>query len=452
MPVSRREFLATAAAAATTEAAGKRPPNIVFIVLDDLGYGDFGCCGQRHIRTPNVDRLATQGLRYTDCYAGGAVCAPSRSALMTGLHTGHGAVRANAGTIPLLAEDVTVAQVLKKAGYATGGFGKWGLGDARTTGVPTRHGFDRFFGYLHQVHAHSYFPEFLWDNDKQFPLAGNRNGQRKQYSADLIADRSYQFLRENKDRPFFLYACYTLPHAKFEIPSVAPYQNESWTEGQKTYAAMVTRADSYIGRILGLLAEYKLERDTVVFVTSDNGAHAGGDKGFEFFRSNGVLRGVKGQVYEGGIRVPMIVRWPGKVKPGSTSDFPWAFWDFLPTAAAIAGVPAPQGLDGVSVIPSITGKPQPRDRFLYWEFLNYNQKTRRLTEDRMAQGVRTGDWKAVRTKPGAPLELYNLRADPGEKNNVAAAHADVVKRIERYLAGARTAPRRHDTGSMDWVR
>jgi arylsulfatase A-like enzyme len=289
--ITRRGLLGAGAAAcgALRGAAGRRP-NIVLILLDDLGTGDFGCYGQRLIRTPNTDRAAAEGSRFTDCYAGGVVCAPSRSTLMTGLHTGHTPIRANAGTAPIAASDVTVAQVLKQAGYATGGFGKWGLGDAKTDGVPTKHGFDRFFGYLHQVHAHSYYPEFLWDNDSKYMLPGNAGGKRGTYSADLIAERSFEFLREHRNGPFFLYCCYTLPHAKFEIPSVAPYEKESWTDGQKTYAAMVTRADGHIGRILGMLREFGIERDTAVFICSDNGAHSGEDKGYELFRSNGSLR------------------------------------------------------------------------------------------------------------------------------------------------------------------
>lgn len=448
--MKRREFLGSLAA--TAAAPAPRKPNIVFIVLDDLGYGDFGCYGQKLIRTPNVDSVARAGLRFTDCYAGGAVCAPSRASLMTGLHQGHAPIRANAGTIPLLASDVTVAQVLKQAGYATGGFGKWGLGDARTDGIPTRHGFDRFFGYLHQIHAHSYYPDFLWDNQDKHVLRGNANGAGSDYSADIIAQRSFDFLKANRDRPFFLYACYTLPHAKFEIPDLAPYQDQPWTKGQKTYAAMITRADRYIGTILGMLNQYQLDNDTVVFITSDNGAHSGEEKGFEFFRSNGSLRGEKTQLYDGGIRVPMIVRWPGRVKPGAVSSLPWAFWDVMPTMAELAGAKAPAGIDGISVVPELTGRRQTPHDYLYWESDQFDRARNDLNPARLSQAVRMGDWKALRLKPGAPVELYNLRQDPGESKNVAAANPQVVSRIEAILKSARTAPRPHNTGTFDWAK
>ena len=447
---SRRNFLA-AVSSALLRGAASRPPNIVFIILDDLGYGDFGCYGQKRIRTPHIDRVAAEGMRFTDCYAGGAVCGPSRSCLMTGLHTGHTPVRANAGTIPLLASDVTVAQVLKQAGYATGGFGKWGLGDAHSAGIPARHGFDRFFGYLHQVHAHDYYPEFLWENDQRYELPGNANGKRAQYSADVIAERSFQFLREHKSGPFFLYACYTLPHAKFEAPSLEPYGKEPWTTGQKTYAAMITRADGYVGRIMSMLKEFSLDSDTLVFVTSDNGAHSGEQKGFEFFQSNGPLRGQKTELYEGGIRVPMIVRWTGKVAAGRATPFPWAFWDFLPTAADAAGCKAPPGLDGISVLPTLLGRRQVPHDFFYWEAQTYDAKSQRMRAERMSQAVRLGDWKAIRTRPGAPLELYDLSRDIGETRNVAAAHPEVVARVETYLKTARTEPRPHNTGSMEFL-
>jgi arylsulfatase A-like enzyme len=363
---------------------------------------------------------------------------------MTGLHTGHTPVRANAGTVPLKASDITVATALKKAGYATGGFGKWGLGDAGSTGVPTRHGFDEFFGYLHQVHAHSYYPDFLWDNEKKYPLDGK-------YSADVIAERSFDFIRKNKHRPFFLYACYTLPHGKFEIPSVSPYEHERWTDGQKTYAAMVTRADTHVGRIMQLLRENKLEENTVVFVTSDNGAPDGVQKGFEFFGSNGPLRGEKGQLYEGGIRVPMIIRWPGVVRPRTISNEPWAFWDVFPTLAEIAGASMPPKLDGFSIVPLLRGIPQRVHQFMYWEANLPDKQTGRIRPAPVSQAVRIGKWKAIRPKPGAALELYDLDSDTCETTNVASQHPDIIKQVEDYVPSARTKPRPHDNGSIKFV-
>ncbi len=478
--MDRRRFLSVAGAAALPGAPRGRQPNIVFIILDDLGYGDLGCYGQKLIRTPNIDRAASEGMRFTDCYAGATVCAPSRSVLMTGLHGGHTPIRANAGTAPLMESDITLASVLQQAGYATGGFGKWGLGDAHSTGTPIRHGFNEFFGYLHQVHAHSYFPEFLWDthaategrpagaashgrgsagvkesrpdvqeSEKKYVLTGNMNGKRRQYSADIIAERSFEFVRRNRNRPFFLYACYTLPHAKFEIPSLAPYGREAWTGGQKAYASMVTRADTHVGRILALLGELGLERDTAVFITSDNGAPSGGDKGFELFRSNGRFRGEKGGVYEGGIRVPMIARWPGRIAAGSTSAYVWSFADVLPTLAGIADAKTPPGLDGFSILPTLLGRRQSAREFLYWEFNSWDAKTGRLRPGSLAQAVRTGRWKAVRLRPGAALELYDLTADPSETKDVAAANPEVVAGIEARLKTARTEPRPHN-GDMQF--
>ncbi len=453
--MNRRSFLAQLSAApllAGSMKAAATAPNIVFVLLDDAGYGDIGCFGQKLIQTPNIDRIAAEGMRFTDCYAGAAVCAPCRAVLMTGLHGGHAPIRANAGTIPMLPEDRTVAQMLHEAGYATGGFGKWGLGDAGSVAVPTKKGFDEFFGYLHQVHAHSYYPEFLWDNEKKFPLPGNSGGKTGQYSADLIAGRAMQFLRKQKPgKPFFLYFCTTLPHAKFEGPDVKPYEDKPWTAGQKQYAAMVTRADRYVGEIAKHLRETGQERNTIIFVTSDNGAHSGEEKGFEFFRSNDGLRGEKGQLYEGGIREPMMVRWPGRVKAGAVSHLPWAFCDFFPTAAAIAGVPAPAGLDGISVLPELLGQEQKRHEYLYWEHHRNNAKTKDLDLTAMVQAVRMGDWKGIRLKPGVPLELYDLRTDFSEKKNVAAEHPDVVRKIEAIMKAAHTKPRPHNTGDMKWV-
>jgi arylsulfatase A-like enzyme len=448
--MDRRQFLAGTLAAASLSGASKKP-NIVYIMLDDEGTFDFGCYGQKKIQTPNADRLAAEGMKFNNAYSGAAVCAPARAVLMTGLHGGHAPVRANAGTIPITAGDVTIASVLKKAGYATGGFGKWGLGDAGTAGVPWQHGFDEFVGYLHQVHAHFYYPEFLWDNDRKLELPGNKNGAHGQYSADLIAERGLEFVRKHKDGPFFLYATGTLPHGNYEVPDLGPYADKNWPEKYKIYAAMCTRADTHIGRLLALLKELKLEDNTVVILTSDNGAPGGEDHGYDFFRSNGDLRGTKGTVYEGGIRVPFLVRWPGRVKPGSVSQYPIAFCDIMPTLAEIADARPPSGIDGLSIVPELTGGKQPKREFLYWEHNVYDQKTQKLREDRLLQAVRHGEWKGVRTKPGAPLELYNLRSDPSEQNNVAAEHPDVVATIEAYLKTARTTPRPHNTGSMKWV-
>lgn len=445
----RRAFLSSTLAAA---APARRPPNIVFILLDDLGSHDFGCYGQKLIRTPNIDALARQGLLFSQCYAGGTVCAPSRSSLMSGLHNGHAPIRANAGTTPLEASDRTLANLLHDAGYATGGFGKWGLGDAGSGGVPSKHGFDEFFGYLHQVHAHSYFPDFLWDNERKFPLPGNAGGAQKQYSADLIYQRSLEFVRRRQDRPFFLYAAYTLPHGKFEIPSVAPYEKEPWTQAQKTYAAMVTRADTYTGGILALLQELKLDSHTAVFLASDNGGYRGKDNGFDFFQSNGPLRGSKGDLYEGGIRAPMIVRYPGVTRPGAVSSAPWYFADVLPTLAAIAGAPAPKDIDGVSVLPLLQGKSQPEHPPMYWEFNNWNQRAGRIAPQPQAQALRHGRYKVVRPKPNAPVELYDLQSDPNETTDLAAQEPGVLRKLSALMASSRTPPRPHDQGKMEFVR
>jgi arylsulfatase A-like enzyme len=445
--MNRRYFLTASAALLASAAAqtNRRTPNIVFVILDDLGCGDLGCYGQKHIMTPNIDRLASEGMKFTDAYAGAAVCAPSRAVLMTGLHGGHAPVRANAGTIPILDEDVTIAEVLKRAGYATGGFGKWGLGDARTTGAPTKQGFDEFFGYLHQVHAHSYYPEFLWNGERKHVL------EKGQYSADLIAERTLDFVRRHRDRPFFLYACPTLPHARFEVPDVEPYRDKPWPDGHKTYAAMITRADRHVGQIVSVLNELNLARDTVVVVTSDNGAHRGETKGFDFFRSNGALRGEKGELYEGGIRVPLIVRWSGHIRPGSSSAQMTGFCDVLPTLAELAGATAPRGIDGISILPSLTGRKQSQHEFLYWEHNVYDQKSGKLRDERLAQAVRMGAWKAVRPNAAAATELYNLERDPAESHNVAGEEPTLVRKMDGLLKTSRTEPRPHNTGAMQWV-
>lgn len=417
-----------------------RQPNFVFIMADDLGTFDVGCYGQKLIRTPHIDRLATEGMRFTSCYAGASVCAPSRSALMTGQHTGHTRVRANASLrtgdrVPLRKDDHTIAEILKgpewrdaydeNRAYATGIFGKWGLGEPGTDGLPNDHGFDEWFGFLNQQHAHGHYPEFLWRNKERETLRGNLDGARREYASDLFLREALYFIERHRYQPFFLYFTPTVPHAHFEAPGLGPYAQQSWPDEAKHYAAMVTRMDSYVGRILDALKESGLAENTVVFFTSDNG----GTFDYQPFGSMGPLRGRKGTPYEGGVRVPMIVRWPGRVQAGSTSDYPWAFWDVLPTLADIAGVRGiPRNVDGVSVMPTLLGKPQNPDRPLYWESFNSRG---------IEQAVRMGRWKAVRLGLDAPIELFDLPADPGETKNVAAAHPEVVAKIEKYLATCR---------------
>ncbi len=417
-----------------------KKPNIIFILADDLGYGDLGCYGQKKIKTPNLDRMATQGMRFTQVYAGSTVCAPSRCVLMTGKHTGHAPIRGNA-LVPLRIEDITIATLLKRAGYFTGLIGKWGLGEPGTTGVPTKQGFDYFFGYLNQVHAHNYYPDYLWRNEEKVPIKGNvveKNVavKRAQYSHDLFAEEALRFVEQNKTKPFFLYLAFTIPHANneagklgMEVPSDEPYSKEAWPQAQRNHAAMITRMDRDIGRLLQKLEELGLDENTIIFFASDNGPHQEGGGDPFFFRSSGPLRGFKRSLHEGGVRVPMIVRWPGKIPAGETNPHVWAFWDFLPTAAELAGAKTPNDLDGISVVPTLLRQGKQRTHeFLYWEF----------HEKGTQQAVRMGDWKAIRSKLGSPLELYDLAKDLGEEKNLAASQADVIARIEAYLQTART--------------
>jgi arylsulfatase A len=445
-----------AALAAASGSSTAETPNIVFIMADDLGYGQVGAYGQQFIRTPNIDRLAVEGMRFTDAYSGATVCAPSRSVLMSGLHGGHAPVRANGGGNPIQPGDTTVADVLKDAGYRTGGFGKWGLGDIGTAGVPWRHGFDEFFGYLHQVHAHFYYPEYLWKNDQKYVLPGNAEGKRRQYTHDEITEQALDFVRKNAGRePFFLYVPYTIPHLEYLVPedSLAEYRGQfkevefrhkHYADTDEPFAAlagMVTRMDRDIGRLMDLLVSLDIDKETVVFFTSDNGGLVP-NKRFDVFASNGPLRGGKGNLYEGGIRVPMIVRWPGRIAPGSASDLPTAFQDFLPTAGELAGAETPAGLDGVSIVPTLLGETQPAPQFLYWEHPGARLK-------RVYQAVRSGHWKAIRDGADQPLELYNLDQDLGETTDVAESHPDVVSRIEDFLKTARSEPRPHY--NKDWM-
>ena len=440
LPLSRRAFLSTAAVAAQTPR--KQPPNFVFIMADDMGVFDLGCYGQKLIHTPNIDRLASEGMRFTDCYSGATVCAPSRSVLMTGQHTGHTTVRWNAsvrtgGRVALKADDVTIAQVLKgpewrdafddTRGYATAIFGKWGLGEPDTTGLPNDHGFDEWFGFLNQQHAHSHYPKYLWRNKTKETINGNLDERRREYASDLFCREALHFIDRHRYAPFFLFFTPTVPHAKFEAPELGDYARESWPDDAKNYAAMVTRMDSYVGRIMAKLKECGLDENTLVFFTSDNG----GTFEFKPFGTMGPLRDKKGAAYEGGTRVPMIARWTGKIKAGSISSFPWTFYDVLPTLADLAEVRGvPNNVDGISVAPTLFGKTQDANRPLYWESFGGREG--------FHQSVRMGRWKAVRHGVDGPIELYDLAADVGEARNVAAANPDVAKKIEAFLAGCRT--------------
>jgi len=421
--------------------AAPRKPNLLFILADDLGYGDLGCYGQKQIRTPRLDRLAAEGRRFTQFYAGSTVCAPSRCALMTGLHTGHCTIRGN-GRVDLRPEDLTVPEVLKKAGYTTGLVGKWGLGQEGSPGAPNRKGFDFFFGYLDQAHAHNYYPTFLYRNEARVPLpnvvpdegpAGQGKASvRKVYSPDLMTQEALSFIDRSREQPFFLYLAYTLPHANnearkegMEIPDYGPYADRDWPTPQKGLAAMITRLDREIGAILDRLKERGLDDNTLVVFSSDNGPHREGGNDPDYFDSNGPLRGIKRDLYEGGIRVPTIVRWPGHVPAGTVSEHAGSFADLLPTAAELAGVPAPPRLDGISFLPAALGqegKQRPHEA-LYWEFY----------EKGSAQAARMGNWKGVCVPFGGEMELYDLKTDPGETRNLAGEHPDVVRKLRAVM-------------------
>ncbi len=419
------------------EGQSAEKPNIIWIMADDLGYGDLGCYGQEVIQTPNIDRLAEGGMRFTDCYSGSTVCAPSRCCLMTGLHSGHAYVRGNK-RVPLRPEDVTIAEVLKEKGYVTGQFGKWGLGEPDTTGGPLNQGFDRFFGYTDQRHAHNYYPEFLWDNDQKVTLKGNLDGKQGEYTHSLIVEKGLDFVQENKDQPFFLYFSVTIPHANNEygretgdgmqVPDYGVYQDEDWANPQKGHAAMISLLDSDVGRIMELLKNLEIAENTLVFFTSDNGPHREGGADPDFFDSNGPLKGIKRDLYDGGIRVPMIAHWPGKIAAGTESDFVWAFWDFPSTAAEIVGTAMPGEVDGQSVLPTLLGKDQKEPEYLYWEF----------HERAFKQGVRFGEWKGVRNDLNKPVEIYQVTQDLGEEDNLADQQPELVKRVEGWFESART--------------
>jgi len=434
----------------TSKAIGEnKHPNIIYILVDDLGYGDLGCYGQKRIKTPSLDKMADEGMRFTQHYAGSTVCAPSRCCLMTGYHTGHALVRGNA-RVPLRPEDVTVGKAMKQAGYTTGLVGKWGLGEADSTGIPNKQGFDYFYGYLNQRHAHNYYPKFLWKNEQKinfrnevkYPHSrhirefGGVSTNKLDYSHDFMTQEVLAFVERNKQNPFFLYIAYTIPHANneagkkgMEIPDYGIYKDKDWPEPQKGHAAMITRMDGDVGKLFALIKKLGIDDNTLVMFSSDNGPHREGGNDPNFNNSSGPLRGIKRDLYEGGIRVPMIARWPGKVKPRSTNNHISAFWDVLPTCAELVGVKAPDGIDGISFAPTLLGSNdrQKQHEFLYWEFHERGSK----------QAVRMGDWKAVSFYK-SHTELYNLKDDLGEKNNVAAKYPDIVKKAEQYMKTSNT--------------
>ncbi|HEY6167308.1 MAG TPA: arylsulfatase [Verrucomicrobiae bacterium] len=470
--------------AVSTNAAAPRKPNIIFILADDLGYGDIGAFGQKLIRTPNLDRMAAEGMKFTHHYSGNAVCAPSRCVLMTGKHPGHAFIRNNVqyrkdaeGQYPIPADTVTLPKLLKAQGYVTGGFGKWGLGGPDTTGEPLKQGFDRWFGYNCQGVAHNFYPTYLWDNDQQVQLknanfsahdtfkAGEdaakpesyKRFQGTEYSADLIADQARAFVRSNKDKPFFVYWPTTVPHLALQVPddSLREYLGK-WNDppypGGKgylphfapraAYAAMVTRMDREIGRMTALVKELGLDENTIFIFSSDNGPLHGTHEGLAgtdatFFNSAGGLRDGKGSLYEGGFREPTIVRWTGRIKPGSTSERVSGFEDWTPTLLEVAGAKnvTPKDTDGISLLPTLLGKKQAERPFLYREFPAYVGY----------QCVRIGDWKGIRknllvkgpkakaAKPDYHIELYNLRDDPAETTDLSPKHPDLVAKIDGIM-------------------
>jgi arylsulfatase A-like enzyme len=438
-----RLFLAIALASPfLSDAADK--PNLVYILLDDAGYGDLSCYGQKKFQTPNIDRLASEGMKFTQHYSGSTVCAPTRCVLMTGLHTGHSFVRGNRevkpeGQAPMPADIVTIPRLLKEAGYVSGAFGKWGLGAPGSESDPAEH-FDLFYGYNCQREAHSYYPDHLWKNHERIELDGET------YAHDPIMDEALQFVRDNKSDPFFLFLPITIPHAAMHVPDsysapfrkqfsefngvIGKYSGPPVDNPVAAFAGMMTKLDEDIGRLLDLLKELEIDENTLVLFTSDNGPHKEGGHKPDFFDSNGPLKGYKRDLYEGGIRAPLLARWPGKIEAGSVSDLISAHWDMLPTLCELGGAMIPAGIDGLSIVPTLMGKSDAQEQHesLYWEFYEGGGK----------RALRFGEWKAVQLGIGkqgfdAPIELYDLSSDLGEENNIAADHPDLVKKARAMM-------------------
>jgi arylsulfatase A-like enzyme len=442
------------------EGSEEEKPNLIFVLADDLGYGDLGCFGQKLIATPRLDQMAAEGMRFTQFYAGNTVCAPSRSVLMTGQHMGHTHVRGNAGGDDMMVqslrdEDVTVAEVLKGAGYTTALVGKWGLGEVDQPGFVLRQGFDRFFGYLNQVHAHNYYPEFIWNGDRKMPLrnvvqrseksyggfTGGYATKRVDYTHDLFVEESLQFIDASRSGPFFLYLPLTIPHANneatrmtgdgAEVPDYGIYRDRDWPDQAKGQAAMITRMDGDVGRILDHLRDIGIAENTLVFFSSDNGPHDEAGHDLNLFDPSGPLRGTKRALHEGGIRVPAIAWWPGTVAAGSTTDHVSYFGDWMATAADLAGTNPPESIDSISFAPTLQGgaKVQREHEYLYWEF--YERESR--------QAVRFGDWKAIREPLfTGDVQLYDLSRDIGEENDVAGQHPKLVHKATEMMEQAHT--------------
>jgi uncharacterized sulfatase len=446
--------------AALSPANAAEKPNIIFILADDLGYGDLGCYGQQLIQTPNLDHMAAEGMRFTHFYAGAPVCAPSRAVLMTGRHVGHVSVRGNAGgknfsdpvvmrPQTLKPDETTIPEVLKKAGYATSIIGKWGIGELASGSEPTHRGFDYFYGYLNQVHAHNYWPAWLVRNESPVGLRNVVPGDgpfgqgwatvKVDYSPDKFTEQALQWVEEQKDHPFFLYLAYTIPHANDEatkalgngqeVPNLGPYADKDWTEPNKGQAAMITRMDGDIGRLFALLKKLGLDEKTIVLFSSDNGPHKEGGNDPVFFNASGGLRGIKRDVYEGGIREPFLVRWPGKIAAGKSSGHVGYFGDVMSTLAEVSGATPPENLDSISFVPELLGKPQKKHDYLYWEFHEGGTKQAVLIDQH---------WKVERMRPDGQIEVYDLATDEGESHDLHSEHPELVQRAEELFKTART--------------
>lgn len=456
-------MLAWVATTLSEVALAEQSPNIIYIMTDDLGYGDLGCYGQEVIQTPNIDQLANDGMRFTDHYSGHTVCRPSRLVLWLGQHVGHTKLTGNRDR-SLTGMETTVARLLKSGGYATGGVGKWALGhvnepsEVNNPGHPNNNGFDYWYGYLNQSNAHNFYPPFLWENKTQVPMPGNVlsndpkargrvSTERVTYSHDQITDAAFRFVKRNSDRPFLLHIHWTIPHANneggrvlgdgMEVPDYGLYADKDWPNPEKGFAAMISRMDGDVGRLRSLLQQLNIDDNTLIIFTSDNGPHQEGGHKHEFFNSNGPLKGYKRSMHDGGIRVPMIAAWPGKISAGTTSNHPSAFWDFLPTACEVAGISAPEATDGISYLPTLLGKDQQaKHEYLYWASL----------EGATSVGIRHKNWKLVKYRPAkskrktppkadakADWRLYDLEKDIEEQNNVAGQHENVVQSLLQML-------------------